>query len=262
MTAGPWMRWPDGEPCVGSLGVLVDAALGSAVYDVRPPGLHAVTAEISLDMVRPWDWIGGPLTTVSRLLGRDLGGGLAAADVVDEAGAVIAVTTARCQFVPVPASTAGNSRSAPVLLPHPAPPRYRDGTSELDVVDALGARVEPGPETARVVLDDVTDLINNGLTVHGGVLFCGSEMAATALSQATTTRTSNGKNAAGGGPGADEATFSLHMHFLRPAGFQESVTFTARLLHRGRTATVSQVTSTGSTGKPLTIATVTRRRLA
>ncbi|MGF7234954.1 MAG: PaaI family thioesterase [Frankia sp.] len=240
MRVGPWMAWSGGQPCVGSLGVALDNALGFSVFRVRPPGRGAVTTEISVDVAAPGPWRGEGLVAVGRLLSSDDVGGLAACEVVDDSGAIVVTGTARCQFIPTPRATgAGGDVRSPRSGVEP--------TAGFGVLDLLGGLMEPGETTARVVVKEPAPLSNGVGTVHGGVLFCLSEMAATALTR----------------PDHDlvvEQTTSVRVNYLRPARIDEPMTAVAEVLHRGRSVTVSRVTTSGTSGKPYTVAVVTRRR--
>jgi acyl-coenzyme A thioesterase PaaI-like protein len=52
----------------------------------------------------------------------------------------------------------------------------------------------------------------------------------------------------------------MRMNFLRPADPTGPVTYTVHTVHRGRSIVIYNVVSSGATGKPYTIATVTRTR--
>lgn len=240
MAVGSWTVWPDGRPCAGSLGVVLDDALGFSVFRARPPDTGAVTTEISVDVVAPGPWSGAGLVAVGRLLAIDDIGGLAACEVVDDRGAIVATGTARCQFVPVPRAAAA-AEAGHAVMPTVEPPAV------YGVLDLLGARQEPGETTARIVVDRPAPLSNGLGMVHGGVLFCLSEMAATALTR----------------PGPDavaEQTMSVRLNLLRPARIDEPLVVTADVLHRSRSVTVSRVTASGMSGKPYTAAHITRRQ--
>jgi len=106
---------------------------------------------------------------------------------------------------------------------------------------------------ARLVVPPSPTWGNDSGSAHGSVLFAGSELAA-ALAHETVDQ-------AGAEPRqATEPTTSLRMNLLRPAVLAEPLMFTASSCHRGRAVAVYRVTSHGPSGKPYTIAMITRTR--
>ncbi|MBL7500299.1 PaaI family thioesterase [Frankia sp. CNm7] len=242
MSTGPWSTWPAGEPSLGALGAAIDNAVGLSVLRARPPGHGSVTAELSVDVLRPDGLRSGRLVTVGRLIHIDSRGGYARCEVLDGAHAAVVVGTARFQFVVSPGS--------PAARPEPASRRPRAASGEgpparcHDVADLLGASVEPGPRLARVVIEDPSRLYNSSRTVHGGILFCVSELAASAITPSD--------------EGSASRTTSVRMNFLRPGSLDDALVVTAEVIHHGRTTTVCRVTAGNLAGRTYTVATVTR----
>jgi len=83
-------------------------------------------------------------------------------------------------------------------------------------------------------------------TMHGGLLFTCSGLAAAARAGALTTA-----------PAADYTT-SVRLNLLCPALLTAPVVFSASVLHRGWALSVCRLTSHGPAGKPYTVATITR----
>jgi hypothetical protein len=140
MRTGPWSIEPDGTPCPGSLGVLIDDVLGYAVVSARPPGHWAVSTEIHVDYCRPLPGPGARLRAESSAVEVGPVGGLASGVVTDAEGSVIATATERLQYVlgePSGLSEAG----APVL----GGSGGGAVASVLDLLDGLRrGTVEPG----------------------------------------------------------------------------------------------------------------------
>jgi uncharacterized protein (TIGR00369 family) len=89
-------------------------------------------------------------------------------------------------------------------------------------------------------------LCNDNGTVHGGILLCAAETAAAGLADRS----------------QREWTSSLRINYLRPLPPDDEVTFTAEIVHRGRSIAVYQVTGRGSAGRPAVVMMVTRTRQA
>ncbi|WP_261567267.1 PaaI family thioesterase [Frankia gtarii] len=257
MRTGPWLAGPGGVMTVGSLGVVVDDALGSTILRARLGDQHSVTSQLSLEIVVPPPWPGPELTAHATLLGRDIVGGLAAATVFDGEGRVVAVATGRCRYVPADILPPGGMRP-------PLPPA--DHGSLFETLDLPSASASAGaiPEQASppaagsvpaagetrpeagwpaLVLPSGPGMQNPHNTVHGGVLLCGSDLAV-ALAD----------------PDGPPHTTSVRISFLRPGDGSHPVTFTTRAVHRGRSLAVYEVSAGGPAGRPYTVATVIRER--
>jgi uncharacterized protein (TIGR00369 family) len=141
----------------------------------------------------------------------------------------------------------------------PAPrPTADDPIGPLGAAAAHGARpagvalatgpapAAVAPMAARLVVRPTEAFGNGSVTMHGGMLFACTDLAAAGLA-----------GALGPQPALDDTT-SVRMNLLRPAVLDEPVIFTARLVNRGRTLSVYRVTSHGAAGRPYTVATVTR----
>lgn len=248
MRTGPWLAGPGGVMTVGSLGVVVDDAIGSTILRARLGDQHSVTSQLSLEIVVPPPWPGPELTAHATLLGRDTVGGLAAATVFDGEGRVVAVATGRCRYVPADILPPGGMRP-------PLPPA--DHGSLFETLDLAPASAGAIPEQASpaagdaaseacgpaLVLPSGPGMQNPHNTVHGGVLLCGSELAV-ALAD----------------PDGPPHTTSIRISFLRPGDSNHPVTFTTRAVHRGRSLAVYEVSAGGPAGRPYTVATVIRER--
>lgn len=234
METGRWVTGPDGRPCFGSLGVLLDDALGYAVVHSRPAGCWATTVETSVSFCAPVPAGATTLRAQSRVVTIGPSGGVAQVSVTDAAGQVVAFGTQRMRWIswtPAAADGAG---------PSPARP-----PSETPVLQQLGGSISATAEGAVLTLPPRPSLVNPMGVLHGGILFWASEMAGHAAVQR---------------PGAGLTTASVHIAYVRPGPVTEPTVFEAVTLHRGRTLAVSQVTSRNAAGKTCTLATVTCHR--
>lgn len=248
MRIGPWLAGPGGVPTVGSLGVVVDDAIGSAILRARLGDRHSVTSQLSLEVVVPPPWAGPELTAHATLLGRDAVGGLAAATVYDGEGRVVAVATGRCRYVPADILPPGGMRPPLPPADHGSLFETLDLASASASAGAIPEQASPaagaaGPEAGwpALVLPSGPGMQNPHNTVHGGVLLCGSDLAV-ALAD----------------PDGPPHTTSIRISFLRPGDGNHPVTFTTRAVHRGRSLAVYEVSAGGPAGRPYTVATVIR----
>ncbi|MCK9894412.1 PaaI family thioesterase [Frankia sp. AgB32] len=241
MRLGPWLAGPGGEPTVGALGVLADDAIGLEIYGRRPPNTHAVTAELSVDVVAQPPWAAPGLVADARLHGRDATGGVAGCEIRDGAGRLVALATGRFRWVEIPPPvTARGSAPPPARL---APGAHH---SLLDALGLAGVGPTRHGELGRLVLPGGSVFGGLADTVHGGVLLCLSDLVTDALAE----------------PGRPERTTGIRVHYLRPAELSQATTATALTVHRGRSAVLYRVTTAGPSDRPCTIATVTRERAA
>jgi uncharacterized protein (TIGR00369 family) len=240
MPSGPWLRGPDGLPARAALGVLIDDVLGNSIIGCRPANSWPVSTEISVDYVSWPPSDGLPVQARSRVLSAPPTGALAAGEVTDTAGTVLAVATARFHFVAgepvVPGEPAGGNpgrqRTEPGVL---APPEPASLLALLDADlrgDAMGATLTlaAGPQLA-----------NPRGFLHGGIALCASQLAGERALSAD---------------GSLAAT-AIRIAYVRPVVLSDTVRFTGRVVHGGRTFGVAQVTATGPTEKLCAVATVT-----
>ena len=170
-------------------------------------------------------------------------GALAAGEVTDSAGTLLAVATSRFHFVPgepvVPGEPAGGNpgrqRTEPGVLAPPEP---------SSLLDLLGADLRGDATGATLTLTAGPQLANPRGFLHGGIALCASQLAGECALSAD---------------GSLAAT-AIRIAYVRPVVLSGAVRFTARVVHGGRTFGVAQVTATGPTEKPCTVATVTCQR--
>lgn len=239
MPTGPWLNGPAGSPPGGTLGVLVDVVLGSAIMLGRPPGRWSVSAEISVDLCRPVPADGSLLTVQGRLMYADSAGGLASGSVTDDAGRLIALCRQHGRWIttmPDPPAPPDEPAARAVRTEQPEP-------SALAGLPGLhGARPRATEGGASLEVAVTAELVNPMGNLHGGITLWISDLVAQAAL------------AAAGGP---TSTMSVHVAYSRPMPFGTTVRFEGRAVHRGRTFGVARVTAVNESGKPCAIATVT-----
>jgi len=233
MTTGPWMADERGMPCRGSLGVLMDDVTGYPITARAPAGHWSVTTELHLDFSRSPALDGSVLQAESHVVSVDSDGGLAAGRVVDESGRVVALASARLRFVAAEMPTGS------------VPDDVGTRVNATSIIELLSAHHRRDNAAAGLELEPSESLRNPLGSVHGGVLLCASEIA--------------GHSAVT--PEAEFQTTSIAMAFVRPCPGTEPITFTPRVIYRGRTFAVVQVAGRNQSGKTCTTATVTCHRM-
>jgi uncharacterized protein (TIGR00369 family) len=226
MPTGPWLRGPDGYPSAAGLGVLLDDVLGQAVLVRRLPGLWSVTTELNIDVARPLPGDGPLVEALASPALIDEAGGLARAELRDEAGHCLALATTWARFVPgVPAE----------VFDPPELPGIADRGQCL--ADLLHVRIG---ETGDLRLPARVELGNPQGVAHGGVLLSLAVMSAEQIFL---------------GAGLDVA--SVRVVYVRPAAGELS--FEPVVAHRGRSLGVVRVDVKNAAGALCTTATVTLR---
>lgn len=226
MTAGPWCTGPDGLPGLGSLGVLLDAALGQATINARPDGHWAVTTEMTIDLLGPLPGE-GTLTVQAWPVHAAGATVLARGELRGPGGDLLGIGTEWGRFIP----------EVPELDDGPPPAPGPDG----DAAAVLG--LSAGPDGVLRMAPSPA-LGNERGTVHGGVLAAACEIAAVA--------------ALPGPADNPHRTGSLHVTYLRPADTTELNTVPVEVVHGGRSFGVLRAAVVRPDGKPAATATVTR----
>jgi uncharacterized protein (TIGR00369 family) len=226
MPTGPWLGGPDGYPSAAGVGVLLDDVLGQAVLVRRLPGLWSVTTELNIDVARPLPVDGQLVEALASPALIDEAGGLARAELRDEAGHCLALATTWARFVPgVPAE---------VFDPPELPGITDRGQCLADLLHVCIG------ETGDLRLPARVELGNPQGVAHGGVLLSLAVMSAEQIFL---------------GAGLDVA--SVRVVYVRPAAGELS--FEPVVAHRGRSLGVVRVDVRNAAGALCTTATVTLR---
>lgn len=237
LPAGPWLNGPSGRPLAGALGVLIDNVAGYVLVLGRPPGGWSVSAEITLDMMRPLPSDGSVLTARGVVRHADDIGGFASASITDAAGGLIAVCAQHGRWL-----TSGPADDVPPSTDVPARSTAGPPPGE-DLAGYLGGQLQTAEGGALFELTVRPELTNPLGNLHGGITLCACDLVAQAAI-----------SAAGGPP----RTASIHVAYPRPVPVGARVRFAAQVVHLGRAFAVVRVTAgNDDTGKPFAIATVT-----
>ncbi|MBD0863610.1 PaaI family thioesterase [Gordonia sp. zg691] len=222
---GPWLADSAAGVNRGALAVALDDVTGYIVDAGSPAGRWPVSLGIRVDFVADPPLDGSPLRVTGELVARDERGAMTTGAVFDPSGRTIATMIQRSHLVEAP-TTPGAHATHEVLDAPDGPVR-----------DQLGL-VETGPNELTMA---PTVLSANGMgSVHGGILVCASELAATSAVGAT----------------GDLRTTSVDITYVRPCDAADTTTFTSEICHRGRSLSVVRVVSANSSGKASSIATV------
>jgi acyl-coenzyme A thioesterase PaaI-like protein len=200
MPVGPWLAVDRRTPA-GAVSVLVDDLLAYAIVEELPAGRWSVSAEITLDVLRPLPTSGRLYVKAERVHTDGLGG-FATGTVKDESGRLLATCTQRGRFIRAPEGLVEEGAWG-------GPPRPGD----LERLLAVRPDV-PMPTT------DV--LANEGDALHGGVAMLASDLVATALAP-------------------DLVTASIHITYARAIPIGVDVIWRASVRHPGRSLTVVDV---------------------
>ncbi|SEM36887.1 PaaI family thioesterase [Rhodococcus maanshanensis] len=227
---------PESHGGTASLGVLLDDCLGFTMYERRGDRAGLVSADLSVDFVRPTGWTGAHLTAEGRLETRGEDGAMASVRVYDSAGELVATGTAWGNFI----DGVQQSRDDRPLVP-------ADGSvpTSTTPLEAIGGRLERTERGARLTVPPNRSLANALGVMHGGVQACAYDLA--------------GNAAAAGSAGAMD-TSSLRINFFRTVPLDRPAVFEAEVLRAGRRVVVSRVTCTDADGRECGVATVTCRR--
>jgi uncharacterized protein (TIGR00369 family) len=236
MRTGPWMRGPDPGGCAGSLGVFLDDLLGNALLGGRPENYWPVSTELSIDLAAPLPPDGSALTGQGWPVSLEPGGGLSQGTVTDSSGALIATATTRERFLPAPRALLTGSG------PDGTPPIPDNSAAPESTMALLGAVARHGDGAVIVTVPGSDDFANPMGNTHGGILLCAAEIAGSLALHADA---------------SPLQTASIRVVYVRSVPVTDTITYTAQVLHRGRTLGAAQVTARGASGKTCALAMIT-----
>ena len=191
----------DGRTPAGAVAVLVDDALGYAITADLPRGRWSVSAEITLDLLRPLP-ASGLVSTEARLVHANGLGGFATGSVSDQEGRLLALCTQRGRFVTAPDDLVEEGAwGGPV----------REG----DLERLLAVRPDVPMPTSDV-------LANEAGSLHGGISMLCADLVAHHLRP-------------------DLVTASVHIAYTRGIPIGAEVTWRTRVRHDGRSLAVVDV---------------------
>jgi uncharacterized protein (TIGR00369 family) len=239
--ASPHLTAPDGALLPGAFAVLADACCGCAIAAALPAGGAALTAQLRVEFIRPLPaghaWIEGRAEADAV----DDDGGLARAEIVDEADQLLGVASLRI----IKASHQGFRQAAPAAQaspgPAPAPaPAIARHPAQTPAARLLGvvSRLADSGRSAWTFRPPPGAANSFGM-VHGGVLgLLAHEVASDAQRSLI-------------GPGEELIPLDLVVNFYRgvPASDRLAAA-TARVTHRGRRFVVAEGEVAGPDGRP------------
>lgn len=231
MTTGDWMRGPDGNVALGSLGVLADVAVGSPAVSWRPSGGWAVTTEMAVTFCASPPTDGTELLCESSCIHHDRRAAVTVGRIRSAGGEQhVAVVHQRLAFTRNPVTTDGQTIS-------------NQPCDAQDILTLMGAHTN-GNSLSLAVGDAV---LNPGNVLHGGVSIYLSELlGSSALAQGT--------------PGLTPS--SLTINWLRPTFAGATLQFHARVENIGPTWALVRAWSTGYDNRTHTHALITYHKPA
>jgi uncharacterized protein (TIGR00369 family) len=200
MPVGPWLE-VEGRTPAGAVAVLVDDLLGYAIVADLPRGHWSVSAEITIDVLRPLP-TSGRVHAEARLVHADDIGGLATGTVSDDDGRLLALTSQRGRFI----------RSPEGLVEEGA---WGGPPAPGDLTRLLATRADAPFPTTEV-------MANEGDSLHGGVSMFLADVVAGALRP-------------------DLVTASVHIAYTRGIPIGSELTCRATVRHGGRSLAVIDV---------------------
>jgi len=279
MPVTDWLLFPQGVVSGATLGILADAPLGCTVQTALPPATPFTTAEISLRFLRTVVPQSGTLTAKGRLIHAGQTTGVSLAEITDEAGRLVAVTSTRCAILPrmeVPWELVEQALKNPPRLrepdwpsPHPyerpaagevLPQEIWDGTDGLGVLRSHIAgdlppppvahlcgiapvEAEPGRTTWKMPASEWLCAPVQG-RLYGGAI---AMLAGTAIDGTVQTTLP---------AGTAFAPVDLKVYFLRPVSPDgRDLVATGTVIHRGRSMAIGTSEVFDADGKKVAVAT-------
>lgn len=203
---------PDGRPCIGSLGVLIDNVLGYVIIDSLAGGAWSISTEIWLDMVGRLPEDGSRVTATASTIRADHVSGFSTGVILDAHGTLLGLCRQRGRAI----------AESPEQFKVPA--YDTPGPAITDVAGLLGL-VAHGPDSMTMPVTPA--LLNPRSMLHGGVSLCASEVVAAASRSALDPRL---------------VTTSVHIVHARAVPAGACVDFRATTRHAGRTLWITEVT--------------------
>jgi uncharacterized protein (TIGR00369 family) len=273
MPATGWLLSPPGWIQLGTLAILADGPLGSAVQTSLPAATPYTTSEMSLTAFRPVGADSGTLTARGRLIhaGRSLG--LSEVRIEDEQGAMVAHGTSRCFIFPpvgppsetppdlVPVEQPAYPTLDPYLRPAPGGTLSQelwDRHTGLELMRAhIAGDIPPPPihfltglhptqadeGSATFVMPATEWLCSPTRRPLGGAVALVAETSLVAAVQTTLE------------PGSSFAPFDLKVNFLRPVKADGGdLTSHGTVVHRGKTLAVATSEVMNADGKRVAVA--------
>ncbi|HEV8683488.1 MAG TPA: PaaI family thioesterase [Actinomycetota bacterium] len=274
MPASPWWQSAAGLFPGGALAVVADAALGGAIYNVLPKGTVLATSELSMNFLRPATPASERLLARASLIHSGSRQGLSEARIEDAHGRLLAHATSRCVLRSLPFDPPDPPASLPpvqppdheTLDPYLRPPEGTvlpqeewDTTAGLELVQTWLKEERATPPVCHLSgwrlleVDEGTSTWSmpasewfcTGFgTFYGGIIALFIDGG---INSAVTTTLP---------PGTSFGTLDLKVNFVRPVTPDgRELVAQARVVHRGRTISVTTAEVEDSDGKRVAMAT-------
>jgi uncharacterized protein (TIGR00369 family) len=217
-----------GEPTIGPLAILLDAAGGNSNHFRRSNTEWTVTSELALELSPDGIAVifanpGVPVVGTARPLGPK-GGTALSVCTFTSGDVIVGGGTVRSFYLPA-------GEGMPTSLPPFATPTPRAPLTELMAVE-----VRPDESASTVLGQRVDPILNNSLgIVNGGVASAGLELAASA--------------AVNRGGGQHMRTASLRVNFLRPFFSGAQSRYLGTPFRVGRSTAVGDASAVDDSGK-------------
>ena len=228
MCTGVWNRFSDGVPSVGSLGVLLDSALGYEAGRWSFPDVWLVTRELYVDILGPIPEGAETLTATADSLPPTGRAGYGRCKVVGEGGRVIATAATWVRYGAMIPSVF--LEGAPSVDHPPAADAEIGVGGEVTQDDGIELRLEVGAATQ-----------NPAGNLHGGICFAAATISAERYLR------------------RHRPTFvvnNAHVVFIGAGTPGATIDFRVREIHLGRSAGLLAVTAMRTDGAVVAYATV------
>ena len=216
--------------------MFLDDLLGNALLAGRPEDYWPVSTELSIDLAAPLPADGSVLTGRAWPVSLEPGGGLGQGTVTDRSGALVATATTRERFLPAPRGLLAGSG------PDGVPRGLDDESGPESAMALLGAVARREDGAVIVTVPGSADFANPMGNTHGGIILCAAEIAGSLALHAAA---------------SPLQTSSIRVVYTRSVPVTDAITYTAEVLHRGRTLGAAQVTARGPGGKTCALAMIT-----
>jgi uncharacterized protein (TIGR00369 family) len=274
-----WFEWSHGGVPGATLALAADAALGCALQTLQPPHTQYTTAELSMTYLRPLR-TGSVITATGRAIHTGRTMGLSAGEIVDDGGRLIGYATSRMRIFRDLAGGAPSRGGTAAPPPHGPVPAAPEEGPDPHLRPVSGERIVESEFRSRSGVEILLAQIRGDLPLPPlhhllgitpteatlGAASCGMPMsgwlatpfgwpqggfiallADIALALATQTTLAKGEGM---------ASVDIKVNFLRPvAGDGGRLDARAKVVHRGRSLTVSTAEIIGPDGRPVALAT-------
>jgi uncharacterized protein (TIGR00369 family) len=272
MPSTRWWVTPAGYFPMSVSAFLADGPAGGSIITALPPGRALATSDLTMNFLRPMTPDSGLLVARSRLIHAGKSLALSEFSVEDGTGRLVAHGSSRCFLIDldVPPMGAWEPQPTPTFdTPDPylrpdvpgdvVPPEVWDARTGLEIMQAEANGDVPLPPIAYYWGGRFKDIVEGSAgyevathgwhlspagTVYGGAIALHADICMNGAVQTTT------------GPRTSYSPLDLKVNFLRPVFADgRTLTFRAKVVHRGRTMAVARGEAINADGKRVAVAT-------